>query len=114
MDTQPLTTPAGLPIGFRRARTQWQQDLHGLLAFARQAGFGFLDFGPIDASTAADILEQGIGMGTVDLLDWSQLLSPDSGERAAAVLANASHMRSHVAMGVNRFLTVLAPSDPAR
>ena len=100
-------------IGFRRARTPWQQDLPALLAFAKREAFDFVDFGPVDATTITAITRTGVHIGTVDLLDWPGLLSPDAGVRRAAVLANAQHIRSLASVGVDRFLTVLAPADPA-
>ncbi|MDB5296234.1 MAG: Xylose isomerase domain protein barrel [Phycisphaerales bacterium] len=106
-------TPAGLPVGFRRARSAWQLDLPRLLAFARGERFAFFDFGPVDAVAVRAARDAGLGVGTVDLLDWPALLSADAGRRRAAVVANASHVRSLAAAGVTRFLTVLAPDDPA-
>lgn len=41
------------------------------------------------------------------------MVSPDAGQRAAAVIANASHMRSLAGVGVTRFLTVIVPAEPA-
>ena len=110
----PLRTSTGLPIGFRRARTAWQQDLPALLAFAREQRFAFVDFGPVGADAVRQAADAGVAVGTVDLLDWPALISPDAGRRKAAVLANASHVRSLVAAGVSMLLTVLAPEDPAR
>lgn len=107
-----MSAPA-FSIGFRRARSPWQQDLAALLAFAKDAGFAFVDFGPVDAPTVAAARAAGVGVGTVDLKDWPALLSPDAGVRGAAVLTNASHVRAHVAGGVSKFLTVVVPADPA-
>src|SRR4051812_12382095 len=101
-------------IGFRRARTAWQQDLPALLAFARDAGFAFIDLGPVDAAVVTTVRDAGLDVGTVDLPDWPGLLSPDAGRRKAAVIVAAQRMRSVVAVGVTRFLTVLVPEDPAR
>ena len=109
-----LRTPAGLAIGFRRARTAWQQDLPALLAFADEQRFAFIDFGPVGANAVRAAADARVAIGTVDLLDWPALLSPDAGRRKAAVLANASHVRSLVAAGVTKFLTVLVPDDPTK
>jgi hypothetical protein len=119
------TKTGGFPIGFRRARqAAWQQDLAGLLRFAGKGTFCFVDYGPISAEQAKDALNLGVdaggtgtapvGIGTVDLKDWPALLAPDSGERKAAVMANASHLRSLVSAGVTKFLAVLVPQDPQR
>jgi sugar phosphate isomerase/epimerase len=109
-----VTRTGGFRIGFRRARSVWQQDLAGLARFARRGGFAFVDFGPVDAAVVAEARDVGrVDVGTVDLQDWTALLSPDAGRRKAAVLANASHVRALAGAGVNQFLTVLAPHDPA-
>lgn len=107
-----LTTSFGWPLGFRRARSPWQQDLPSLLAFAKQERFASVDYGPITVETASAALKAGVPIGTVDLQDWSALLSQDAGRRAAAVIANASHVRAMAEVGVRRFLTVLAPERP--
>lgn len=114
-DATPSTTrTGGFRIGFRRARSAWQQDLTELLRFAHRAAFEFVDFGPVGVNVAAEVRAAGgMGVGSVDLLDWSALLSPDAGRRRASVLANASHVRALAAEGVDKFLTVLAPPEPA-
>ena len=113
--TLTTTHTGGFRVGFRRARSAWQQDLPELLRFARHAGYAFIDLGPVDAAVVVEVRAGGrVDVGTVDLKDWSALLSPDAGERRAAVVANASHVRSLAGAGVSRFLTVLAPPDPAR
>jgi len=109
---QPLCTASGRPIGFRRTRSAWQQDLSALLRFAADAGFAFLDYGPVDAAVVRQSQQEGVPVGTVDLLNWQAMLAPDSGLRSAAVVENASHVRSLVEAGVTTFLTVLAPPQP--
>jgi sugar phosphate isomerase/epimerase len=110
-----ITQTGGFPIGFRRTRQSvWQQDMASLAQFATQGDFAFVDFGPISAEDARVAIARGISIGSVDLKDWPALLSPDAGERKAAVVANASHLRSLVAVGVKIFLAVLTPQDPAR
>jgi sugar phosphate isomerase/epimerase len=109
------TTTGRFPIGFRRMRqAAWQQDLASLAKFAEEGEFAFVDFGPIAADNARAAIDRGIAIGSVDLKDWSALLSPDAGERKASVVANASHMRSLVEAGVKLFLAVLTPADAAR
>lgn len=109
------TQTGGFPIGFRRVRqAAWQQDLASLATFAAQGEFAFVDFGPIGADEARAAMGRGIAIGTVDLKDWAGLLSPDSGQRKAAVVANASHIRALVEAGVKIFLAVLTPADAAR
>lgn len=112
-EPSPCTSIGGFPIGFRRARSAWQSDLPALLKFASESHFSFLDLGPVSPQEVEAVRSAGMPVGTVDLQDWPALLSLDAGERKAAVMVNASHIRSHVAVGVNRFLSVLVPQDPA-
>lgn len=110
-----ITQTGGFAIGFRRARQPaWQQDLTSLAQFAAQGAFSFVDFGPINTAEASLAVSRGITIGSVDLEDWPALLSPDAGQRKAAVVENASHIRSLIAVGVKTFLAVLTPADPAR
>src|SRR3712207_4978939 len=108
----PSTRTGNFPIGFRRARTAWQQDLPALLRFAREADFAFIDLGPVDADVVKEVRAAGVNVGTVDLKDWPALLSTDPAGRAAAVEINTAHLRSLASVGVTKFLTVLMPEDP--
>lgn len=110
----PTTHTGSYPIGFRRGWADWQRDLPQLLAFARQHGFAFVDFGPIGPDELRQVQSAGVRVGSVDLKDWKDLLSPDRGQRRAAVQANIEHVHSAATMGVGLFLSVLVPEDPAR
>src|SRR4051812_468442 len=110
-----VTTRTGsFPIGFRRGWGDWQRDLARLIAFAKAQQFAFLDFGPIPAGELKQVEAAGVEVGSVDLKDWKQLVSPDGGKRHAAVEANVQYVKEMTALGVRLFLTVVIPEEPAR
>lgn len=109
-----MPTPLpNLPIGFRRGWGTWQRDMSTLLAFAK-THFDFVDFGPVSASEIDAIRAAGVGIGSIDLVRWTDLLSSDAAQRREAVAANVAHIRSAHERQVRLFLMVLSPQDPAR
>lgn len=109
------TTRIGsFPIGFRRGWGPWQRDLPALIRFARENDFAFIDFGPAPVADLTHVLASGLSVGSVDLMRWPELVSPDAGRRKDAVRANAEYVRQVAALGVKHFLAVMVPEDPAR
>jgi sugar phosphate isomerase/epimerase len=106
------TRTGSFPIGFRRGWGQWQRDLPALTRFARDNDFRFLDFGPAPVEELRLALASGIAIGSVDLMRWADLVSPDAGRRGNAVRANAEYVRQVASLGVRHFLAVMAPEDP--
>lgn len=108
-----LTTRTGnFPIGFRRGWSEWQRDLPALTQWARSYGFGLIDLGTSTADMA-QVLEAGLGIGSMDLLDWSSLFSADSGKRASAIERNTAYIQECGAAGIKNFFLVVLPEDPA-
>jgi sugar phosphate isomerase/epimerase len=108
------TRTGSFPIGFRRGWGDWQRDLPQLMDFARQNRFDFLDFGPAPVEELKQVVAAGIRIGSVDLMGWKDMLSPDAGRRRAAVQANVEYVRALTQLGIGLFLTVMQPEDPAR
>jgi sugar phosphate isomerase/epimerase len=106
------TRTGSFPIGFRRGWGQWQRDLPTLVRFAKENDFRFLDFGPAPVEELRQALALGIAIGSVDLMRWSDLVSPDADKRADAVRANAEYVRQVASLGVKHFLAVMTPEDP--
>ena len=106
------TRTGSFPIGFRRGWGQWQRDLPTLLRFARDNDFPFLDFGPAPVEELRQALATGLAIGSVDLMRWSDLVSPDADKRADAVRANTEYVRQVASLGVKHFLAVMSPEDP--
>jgi sugar phosphate isomerase/epimerase len=107
------TRTGGSGIGFRRGWSDWQKDLPALCAWAKTNGFAAIDVGA-DAKAAQAVVDSGLAVGSVDLADWQALISPDAGERDAAVAKNAELVRACAAVGATRFFCVMLPKDPGR
>ena len=108
-----FTTRTGnFPIGFRRGGSPWQKDASGLLAWARDNGFGVLDLGR-DSGEIAAVSNAGLKVGSVDLLEWQPMFGADAGARAASVEKNQSYIKSACEAGARHFFTVILPADPA-
>jgi sugar phosphate isomerase/epimerase len=83
------TRTGSFPIGFRSWGTGWQQELLGTVAFAKANGFESIDTGPMDPAELKKIVDSGLRIGSVDLLRWPELASPDPAQRKAAAEDNA-------------------------
>lgn len=108
------TRTGGFRIGFRRGWSDWQKDLPALAAWAKDAGFEAIDLGQAKAEEIGQIRSAGLQVVSVDMIDWSALLSPDAGKRRAAVARNAAYFKDMAALGVRVFFTVAIPEDPSR
>ncbi len=108
-----VTRTGNFPIGFRRGGSPWQQDLSALAQWAKKNGLGVIDLGR-DAAEIAVAREAGLRVGSVDLLEWQTMLSPDAGVRADAVARNAEFVAAATAAGAHNFFIVMLPAEPAR
>ena len=108
------TRTGGFRIGFRRGWSDWQKDLTALAAWAKDAGFEAIDLGQARAEDIGQVRDAGMQVVSVDMIDWSALLSPDAGKRRAAVASNAAYFKDMAALGVRVFFTVAIPEDPSR
>ena len=107
------TTAGGFPLGFRRGGGDWQRDLGDLITFATDNRFSFLDLGPSPAGEVLQVLQSGLGVGSVDLKRWKDMVSGDADRQRSAIDENVAHVRSIARCGVRLFLAVIAPDDPA-
>jgi sugar phosphate isomerase/epimerase len=107
------TRTGSFPIGFRRSRAEWQSELTSLLAWAKDNDLDVIDLGADADKTAKIAVEAGMRIGSVDLLDWQNMISADKGVRAEAIAKNADYVRACAGAGpLNHFLVML-PKDPA-
>ena len=83
------TRTGNFPIGFRRGWSEWQKDLSSLLQWSKENNFAAIDLGRNGADEARAVQEAGLRIGTVDLLDWQGMISPDAGKRHEAIAKNA-------------------------
>lgn len=108
------TRTANLPIGFRRIRSDWNQDLPSLLDWAKGTGFEAIDLNEATPQDVAALRAVGMRLGSADLLSMGRLLAKDAGERKDVVERNVAYVKEMAAAGVKVFFTVLVPDDPTR
>ena len=102
------TRTGGFPIGFRRMGFEWHKDLKALLAWAGEQGLGVIDLGRDADQAAAIAVKSGIRPGSVDLLKWQEMISPDKAVRKDAVERNSAYIKACAASGpMNHFLVML-------
>src|SRR5690349_24884696 len=109
------TRTGGFPIGFRRAGVEWQKDLAKLAKWSKQAGFEVIDF--THQSAAADyatLKDAGLAVGSVDLLNFGQIMSTDAAKRKELLDANVKYVKEAAAQGAKAFFTCIIPGDAAR
>jgi sugar phosphate isomerase/epimerase len=108
-----FTTRTGnVPIGIRRGWTEWQKNLPALIGWARDNEFAAIDLGS-DVADIAPVIEAGLQVGSVDLLEWGGLMAADAGQRTEAVEKNKSYVTEATAAGAKNFFAVMMPKDPS-
>lgn len=108
------TLTGGFPIGFRYAPlSDWSNDLQARITWAQQSGFGALDIGKDGAEHAAEVIAAGLRLGSVDLLEWQGMLSPQAATRKEAVARNAAYIEACAAVGPLNHFVVMLPEDPS-
>jgi sugar phosphate isomerase/epimerase len=106
------TRTGGFPIGFRRMWFEWHKDLKALLTWAREQRFGAIDLGSDGDHAAALAVERGLRLGSVDLLEWGKMISPDKSVRDEAVTKNSAYIKACAAFGPMNHFLVMLPEKP--
>ncbi|MEA2710339.1 MAG: hypothetical protein QOF78_2940 [Phycisphaerales bacterium] len=108
------TRTGNFPIGFRRAGVEWQKDLPKLAKWSKQSGFDVIDFTHRASGDDFQALKTaGLSHGSVDLLDFSQIMSSDAGKRKDVLEANLKFIKEATQQGAKAFFTVVIPGDAA-
>jgi len=106
------TRTGGFTIGFRYVvGTEWEEELDGVIAWAKENGFGAMDVRP-DADAAKKVADAGLRPGTVDLPDWQGMISADKAKRADAVAANAELIKACAGLGPINYFALMLPEAP--
>jgi sugar phosphate isomerase/epimerase len=105
------TRTGNFPIGFRRLSSPWQRDLSSLLNWARDNDFEFLDLLATGDEEAAKVIHSRLRLGSVDLPDFSGMLSASSERRAEAVARNSAYIRACARVGRLNHFTIMIPED---
>jgi sugar phosphate isomerase/epimerase len=104
-------------IGLRQGRSDWQQDLSGLLAWAKENRFDAIDL--IAAASISPALEisavtnAGLTLGSIDLLDKGNITDSDAEKRRELLERNLAHLRQSTSAGARIFFTIVG-GDPAK
>ncbi|MBA3871041.1 MAG: sugar phosphate isomerase/epimerase [Anaerolineae bacterium] len=102
------TRTGSFPIGVRRGWSDWQKDLSGMIAWAKESGLEVVDIGRDTEIAGQQLVDAGLRIGSVDLLEWEGMISADKGKRADAVAKNSEYIKSCAAYGsMNHFLVML-------
>lgn len=108
------TATGNFPLGWRRRNFSWEQDTAGMIAWALENDLEVIDLGQDADLDARAVIDAGLRVGSADLCVWGAMMSPDAGERRAAVAQNADYIQRCVAAGVRTFFICMIPQDPAR
>ena len=109
------TRTGNYPIGFRRAGVEWQKDLARLAKWSKQSGFDVIDF--THKSVGEDyktLKDAGLSVGSVDLLDFGNVMANDSGKRKEVLEANLKYVKEAAANGGKAFFTCIIPGDATK
>ncbi|MBW3635673.1 MAG: sugar phosphate isomerase/epimerase, partial [Armatimonadetes bacterium] len=60
------------------------------------------------------VVESGLKIGSVDLLEWQPMLGSDTAQRADSLAKNAQYIADCSAHDVKNFFCVMLPADPAK
>jgi len=105
------TRTGGFPIGFRRLGAGWQDDLDGLIAWMKGNALEVIDL-RATSEDVAPVLEAGLHIGSVDLLDNKGLIASDREACAESIARNTAFIRACTTQGPINFFAVLLPTDP--
>lgn len=101
------TKTGSFTLGFRRGWSDWQADDDLLLAFLKENNIGAIDLFKNADQIGQKFLDAGIRLGSVDLPDWSGVISANADTRKKAVAANAEYIQACAKLGpVNHFVVM--------
>lgn len=111
-----MTTRTGnFKIGFRRGWSDWQKkDPAALCRWTKESGFAALDLMNIKPADLTQLKEFGLAIGSVDLLDFGNLLASDSGKRAETIAKNVAYIQELSAAGAKVFFTCVLPGEASK
>ena len=107
------TRTGSYPIGFRTLGSAWQGDYSTLIAWSQKNGLEAIDTRRDGHQAGPVLIEAGLRIGSVDLLDWQPMISADKGKRDDAIARNAEYVRACAANGAVNHFIVMLPEDPA-
>ena len=106
------TRTGNFPIGFRRMGFEWHNDLKALLSWASRHHLSVIDLGNNADQLAAQVVELGGRIGSVDLPVWHGMISPDAATRQKAIARNSEYIKACGAFGPMNHFLVMLPEKP--
>jgi len=106
------TRTGNFPLGFRRGGSNWQRDLEGLIAWAKENELEAIDVGRDANLSAKQVIDAGLRVGTADLAEGNGMISPDKAKRADAIAKNADYIRACAECGPINYFVVMLPEKP--
>jgi sugar phosphate isomerase/epimerase len=107
------TRTGNFPIGFRLGWTEWYKDFPAVVKWAKENGFAAIDISKYTPETSNQLQAAGLRIGSVDLLDFGKLSSPDEGFRRELVARNIEYIKTTAAAGCKLFFTIV-PGEPGK
>ena len=105
------TRTGSFPIGVRRGGSDWQKDLSNVITWAQTSGLELIDVARDGDRAGRQVIDAGLRVGSVDLLEWQGMISADKSKRAAAVARNADYLQACAALGVVNHFIVMLPEN---
>jgi sugar phosphate isomerase/epimerase len=111
-----MTTRTGnFPIGFRRGWTDWpKKDAAALAKWAKANGFESIDLAGVGKAEIDALASNGIKLGSLDLLDFGNLMHNDEAKRREIIVKNVAYVKEMAGNGAKIFFTVIIPGDHAK
>jgi sugar phosphate isomerase/epimerase len=103
------TRTGNFPIGWRRRNFNWENDLDGMIAWAKANDLSVIDVGRDGETSGKAVVDAGLKVGTADLPVWEGMISPDKGKRKDAVAQNAAYINKTAAFGVRNYFMCMLP-----
>ena len=89
-----------------------------MIAWAKHSGLEVIDPGRDGDSVGHQIIEAGLGIGSVDLLEWNTMIAADKAKRADAIAKradaiakNTEYIQACAAYGVVNHFVVMLPEN---
>ncbi len=105
------TRTGNFPIGFRLGWTEWYKNLPACVSWAKEHGFEHIDINRYTPENSNVLQAAGLKIGTVDLLNFGKLSSPDDGVRKELIAKNIEYIKTTAAAGAKKFFTII-PGEP--
>lgn len=85
-----------------------------MLEWAQDSELELIDLGDNADVLAPEVLKSGMRIGSVDLKQWREMLSPCAETRAAAVRVNQEYIEHCAALGIRNFFACMLAEDTSR